>query len=64
MPAYSRKRAITETEKNEILERMLAVWKANPQLRFMQRLGTVLHGDQYHLEDYDMIQELESAYEK
>jgi len=55
-------RAITDSQKNEIMERLLLVWKANPKLRFMQLLGNVYHEDPYHVEDYDMIADMEAAY--
>lgn len=55
-------RAVSDGEKDEILRRLEAVWKANPELRFMQLLGNVFRTDPYNVEDYDMITELEEAY--
>ena len=55
-------RAVDDTQKDEITARILTLWKAHPDLRFMQLLGNVLRGDHYYLEDYDMIQVLEGYY--
>lgn len=58
------RRAVEDTEKDEIIERLQALWKAHPRLRLMQLLGNVLRGDSYYIEDYDMIRMLEEAYAK
>jgi hypothetical protein len=57
-------RAVDDAQKEEITRRLLALWKANPGLRFMQLLGNVFHrGDPYYVEDYQMIEVLEEYYE-
>lgn len=58
------RRAASDAEKEEITGRLLAVWKANPRLRFLQLLGNVYGtGDLYRIEeDYDMIAAVEHAY--
>lgn len=56
-------RAVTDQQKNEILERLLAVWKAHPQLRLMQLIGNATDGDLYYtIEDYRLIEALEAFY--
>ena len=57
-------RAADDSMKEEIVSRLLAIWKQNPTLRLMQLLGNVFLGDTYYLEDYDMIQEVKSFYER
>lgn len=57
------RRAVTDSQKNEIMERLLLTWKANPELRFMQLLGNVFQDDAYHVEDYDMIARVEKTYQ-
>jgi hypothetical protein len=60
-----RHRAVDDSQKEEITRRLLALWKANPDLRFMQLLGNVFdrRGDPYYVEDYAMIEVLEEYYE-
>lgn len=57
-------RAVDDSMKEEIVARILAVWKANPQLRFMQLLGNVFRGDAYYVEDYDVAEILEEEYSR
>lgn len=56
------KRAIDDSMKQEIVDRLLAVWKENSSMRLMQLLGNVFREDAYYLEDYDMIREVEEKY--
>jgi hypothetical protein len=59
------KRALTDKQKSEVMERLLAVWVANPKLRLMQLLGNVYKGqDPYSVEDFDMLNDVEGTYEK
>jgi hypothetical protein len=64
------KRAIDDSQKQEILERLLEVWKANPSLRLGQLIGNVYHSTDrggvnlYYQEDYPLLKSLEEAYEK
>jgi hypothetical protein len=60
-------RAMDDAQKEEITRRLLALWKAHPDLRFMQLLGNVFDrirpGVSYYVEDYAMIEVLEEYYE-
>jgi hypothetical protein len=58
----NRKRAVDDAQKDEIAQRLLAIWKASPSLRFMQLLGNAFRGDAYYVEDYAMIEVLEEYY--
>ena len=55
-------RAVDDRMKEEVAARLLAVWKRNPDLRFMQLIGNVFRGDPYYVEDYDLIMGIEEAY--
>ncbi len=57
-------RAVTSSQKNEIMERLLAVWEAYPQLRLGQLLGNAELNQVvlYNTEDYDLIEHLEKFY--
>lgn len=57
-------RAIDDAMKDEIMARLAAVWKANPDLRLMQLLGNVFRGDAYYVEDFDAIKVIEDAYRR
>lgn len=57
-------RAVDDKMKEVVIGRLLEVWKANPDLRFMQLLGNVFRGDPYYIEDYDVIREVEAFYER
>jgi hypothetical protein len=58
------KRAIDDSMKEEVVNRLLAVWKENSSMRFMQLLGNVFREDAYYLEDYDMIRKVEEQYDR
>jgi hypothetical protein len=62
------KRATTDEQKREIIERLYQMWIENPQLRLGQLIGNVFHYpsgiDPYHWEDYDFIAALEDAYKE
>jgi hypothetical protein len=61
-------RAIDDSQKQEILERLLEVWKANPFLRLGQLIGNVYHSTDrggvslYYQEDFPLVTSLEEAY--
>ncbi len=57
-------RAISEVQKEEIINKLLIIWKGNPDLRFLQLLGNVFRQDPYYIEDYDMIKIIEKFYNK
>jgi hypothetical protein len=54
-------RAVTEQEKASLTDRLLTVWKANPQLRLGQLIVNVL-ADPYYAEDVFLIREIEEYY--
>lgn len=56
-------RAVDDAMKEEILARLLKLWKEHPDLRFMQLLGNVFRWDAYYFEDYNAIRELEGFYQ-
>lgn len=56
------RRAVDDTEKDEVIARLLALWKQHPQLRLMQLLGNVFRRDPYYVEDFDAVEILEQAY--
>lgn len=55
-------RAIDDAMKDAILYKLGEVWKANPQLRFMQLLGNVYRTLPYYAEDFDVVKEVEEFY--
>lgn len=61
-------RADTPHKKREIIERLVAVWEASPNLRLGQLIGNVYHSTDrggvqlYYKEDYPLIAELEKYY--
>lgn len=63
-------RAIDDNQKQELLERLLEVWKANPFLRLGQLIGNVYHSTDrggvslYYAEDFPLVTSLEEAYKK
>lgn len=63
-------RAVDDSQKQEVMERLLEVWKANPFLRLGQLIGNVYHStDQggvslYYAEDYALMTALEEAYRR
>lgn len=54
-------RAVTDTEKTAVLNRLGAVWKANPELRLGQLIINVFK-DPYYVEDVALVSELEAFY--
>jgi len=61
MPRH-RLRAITDTQREEICERLLILWKQHPELRLMELLATT-GSPPYSMEDYDVIAGAEKFYE-
>lgn len=61
-------RATTDVKKDEIMERLIKLWKDNPNLRLGQLIGNVFHYpsgiDPYHWEDFDFIKVLEEYYDR
>ena len=57
-------RAIDDKMKETVVNRLLEVWKQNPELRLMQLLGNVFRSDPYYIEDYDAIKVVEKFYER
>lgn len=61
-------RAENAAQKQEVLERLLEVWKARPELRLGQLIGNVYHSNDrggvslYYAEDYALLTALEEAY--
>lgn len=61
-------RASEPEQKQEILERILALWNANPTMRLGQLLGNVYHSmdaggvNQYYAEDFELIEKMEKHY--
>lgn len=55
-------RAVDDAMKREVMERLFAVWAANPSLRLMQLLGNVFRQDPYYVEDFDAVKEVERFY--
>lgn len=59
-------RAVEPDQKQYILDRVLAVWSRNPDMRLMQLILNVYHGgnvDVYRVEDYELAENLETFYE-
>ena len=62
-------RARESRQKQEVAERLLALWEQHPQLRLGQLIGNVYHSTdaggaaQYYAEDYTLITTLEAFYE-
>lgn len=57
-------RAVDDEMKTAVIDRLLDVWKTNPELRLMQLLGNVFRADPYYIEDYDAIKVVEEFYER
>lgn len=61
-------RATDASQKEEVLERLLELWKANPALRLGQLIGNVYHSNDrggvmlYYAEDFPLLTALEEAY--
>jgi hypothetical protein len=61
-------RAVSDDAKQEVLERLLVVWKANPALRLGQLIGNIYHSNDrggvslYYAEDYALLTALEEGY--
>jgi hypothetical protein len=61
-------RAENATQKEEILGRLLEVWKKNPSLRLGQLIGNIYHSNDrggvslYYAEDYPLVTALEEGY--
>jgi hypothetical protein len=61
-------RAENAAQKQEIMERLLEVWKKNPQLRLGQLIGNIYHSNDrggvslYYAEDYALLTALEEGY--
>jgi hypothetical protein len=54
-------RANLSEEKRAILDRILAVWVRNPDMRLGQIIsGGLAMGDAYYIEDKDLIKKIES----
>jgi hypothetical protein len=55
--------------KQQIIDRMMAVWEAHPTMRLGQLIGNVYHSTdpggvkQYYVEDFELIEEMEGFYE-
>ncbi len=64
----AKKRAKTDMEKQEIIERLFILWTKgdNYHLRFGQLIGNVIRDEAvlYNIEDFDLIEKLEKGYEK
>jgi hypothetical protein len=43
---------------NTVLREILLVWEENPHLRFNQLIGNMARGDQYYVEDDEMVRKL------
>jgi len=61
IPHRGAHRASTDEQKRIVIERLYALWCANPELRLGQLLGNV-RGDMYHEEDFDLIETLQAFY--
>ena len=57
-------RAVDDDMKRELMARVLIIWQANPELRFMQLLGNVFRKDAYYIEDYDAVKAVEDFYNR
>ena len=63
-------RAVSDDAKQEVLERLLEVWKSRPELRLGQLIGNVYHSNDrggvslYYAEDYALLTALEESYKK
>ena len=56
------RRAMTDEQKQEVTDRMLAAWKKHPKLRFGQLLSCVTGCDEdtmFNIEDYSLAELLE-----
>lgn len=59
-------RAKTEQEKAAVIERLAAVWKANPDLRLGQLIANVYRDLRYlyYTEDETLIRAIETCYQR
>lgn len=63
-------RAVSDDAKQEVLERLLKVWQANPALRLGQLIGNIYHSNDrggvslYYAEDYALLTALEEGYKR
>jgi hypothetical protein len=58
------KRATTDEEKREIVERLYKLWTHEKFMRLSQLMLNVYRQDFYHVEDYDFLDTLEAFYKK
>jgi hypothetical protein len=52
-------RANNATQKRDVMERLLKVWEAMPELRFGQLLLNVEHDGLFTIEDFDLVEQAE-----
>lgn len=54
-------RANTDTEKEQLIRRLLEAWKSTPNQRLSQLIFNATNGrDIFYTEDYDFVKEIES----
>lgn len=62
------KRAKSEVEKQEIIERLYSLWidGDNKYLRFGQLIGNYIRDEQelYNIEDFELVEKLEEGYKE
>lgn len=58
------KRAEGTMAKREVIERLYALWLQHPDMRLTQLVRNIYPTDydMYHVEDFELIEELERAY--
>ncbi len=57
-------RANTSKEKAAIILRLGVLWGRNPELRLGQLINNCVENEEiYYIEDFDLIEKLEKAYE-
>lgn len=52
-------RAETDEQKKEVLNRILIVWQQFPEMRLMQLINNISHGDFYYKDDFKLADDLE-----
>lgn len=60
-------RALTESQKLEVLDRLYKLWMCNKELRFSQMIGNVyaeINKQLYYVEDFELVATLEAFYSK
>ena len=59
------KRAVTEDQKKEVINKILLIWLANPELRLSQLILNIFDDeDFFYVEDYDLVALAEEIYIK